>query len=88
MTDTFLFFQNGIVIWHPNNSFWNRMRLRFGLSVDPFRAVELAEQLKASTPEKSTELEREISQKATEERVKQMHEAIRRLVNISHENGN
>ena len=75
-----LSFQNGIVIWNPNNSFWNRMRLRFGMSIDPSRAVEVAESLIASTPEKCNELKREICQKATEERVKLMYDSIRMLV--------
>ena len=73
------------MIWTPNNTFYNRIRQRLGLSIDPSEAVELCEWLKQSTPQKSKEVEIEISRRMTEERVKQIHESVRRLLDNAEE---
>ena len=73
------------MIWTPNNTFYNRIRHWLGLSIDPSEAVELCEWLKNSTPQKSKEVGMEISRRMTEERVRQMHEAVKRLVDQADE---
>ena len=71
--------QDAIVIWKPNNTILNRLRIRLGFSIDTSESVEISEWLKSSSPKKTNQVEREIEIKANEERICQMYQMLKQM---------
>ena len=72
-------FQSGVVMWTPNNTFWNRLRMKFGLTIDTTNAQFMHETLRSYASGIKNDVEKEINEKNNDERIKQMFETLRTL---------
>ena len=73
----FFFYQDGIVMWRPNDTIWNRLRQRYNMGIDASNAQRLQESLKEYILQTDQDVETEINIKTTSEMVKQMHETMK-----------
>ena len=70
-----------MVIWKPNDTIKNRFWQRFGFGIDNQLAQERREMLRNMRPEETGNVEREIETQATNERVKQIHYTLKKMMN-------